>query len=813
MDRPTRRIDWYRTKVKPELMRELSESSDLKGLFQAGGHLGLVAMSGGLAVFVSLNYAWFWLIPVLFVHGTFCSNMNAGVHELIHERVFKTPWMNRAALSIISFMTWWNHRFFLLSHNEHHKYTLHQPDDLEVTLPQHLTFPQIVESFIIDYKTPFRKFRDHARLAMGRTKGSWEEHVIRREDKKTQQWVFNWSRIMLAGHGAVLFYSIYSGLWILPIVVSLGRFYAGGLALLVGATQHIGLVDKVNDFRVCCRTIQLNRFFAFLYWNMNYHIEHHMYPVVPCYNLPRLHEAIKHELPRTPKGLFETWVQIAYILNRQKYEPDYQYRAPLPTDPVESSVDQAPVVEEMEKEVVIAKVWECALCGFIYDEEAGLPEEGIEPGTRWDDIADDWICPVCGVSKAQFKMIEISREVAAKKQANPIDAYGDPIIIVGSGIAGYNLAREIRKHDDSVRLMMITRDGGESYYKPMLSNALTTGKHVDDLVLAEHAKMANQLKLEIFTHTNVTEIDSENKTIKTSGGDYKYHKLVLALGADQISLPIQGNEAHQILTVNDLDDFRKFTQALPKAGKVAVIGAGLIGCEFANDLASSGYSVDVMDIADRPLAQLLPEGLSKNLEFILAQIGVSWQMGCSVSSINKGTERPYVCQLSDGRELEADLVLSAVGLRPRIELAKQAGLHTNKGIVVDESLATSDPSIYALGDCIEMNGELLPYVMPIMHETKALARTLTGDAAKVEYPVMPVTVKTASCHVTIIPPKRGAEGEWRYPQGEDGYIAEFYEAGEKLTGVALIGDASSKAESYVARLSENTSQPEPLVSV
>lgn len=101
----------------------------------------------------------------------------------------------------------------------------------------------------------------------------------------------------------------------------------------MGLPQHIGLVDVVNDFRLSCRTYYLAAPLEFLYWHMNYHIEHHMYPAVPCYHLPRLHELIRHELPHSPRGLTETWVQIAGILIQQKYDPAYQYRAPLPTDP------------------------------------------------------------------------------------------------------------------------------------------------------------------------------------------------------------------------------------------------------------------------------------------------------------------------------------------------------------------------------------------------------------------------------------------------------------------------------------------------
>lgn len=99
---------------------------------------------------------------------------------------------------------------------------------------------------------------------------------------------------------------------------------------LVGMPQHMGLRNNVPDFRLCCRTMTLNPLFSFLYWRMNYHTEHHMYPVVPCYNLPRLHALIRHDLPHTHHGLLATWLEIAYTMSRQKYEPGFQLDPSLP---------------------------------------------------------------------------------------------------------------------------------------------------------------------------------------------------------------------------------------------------------------------------------------------------------------------------------------------------------------------------------------------------------------------------------------------------------------------------------------------------
>lgn len=790
------RIDWYRTPVDPDLMRQLSEPNDRQGFIQAAGHLAILLLLGVITYFVWWHFAWYWVIPCLLAYGSAYNMLGAGVHELIHERVFKTPWLNRFFLVIFGFFSWVNYRLYLLSHNEHHKFTLHQPDDLEVALPTKIRIPWFFLGLFCSPQVAFSFLRTATELAIGVKRGPWIKHLLDNAEPRTRRWVYGFSRYHLLGHGLIVGLSLYHGQWIIPLLTTFAPTYATFVPMLTGLPQHAGLVDNVNDFRLCCRTIYLNPLFTFLYWRMNYHIDHHMYPVVPCYNLPKLHEAIKHELPRTPKGLWETWVQICYILERQKREPDYQYRAPLPTDPPSISPDPTPRNKGSKRETVTTKVWECTLCGFIYDEREGLPEEGFAPGTAWGDIPDEWVCPVCGVAKSQFKMIEITREAAVTRTPQPIDAHADPIVIVGSGIAGYGLVREFRKHSPDQPVVIITQDGGESYYKPMLSNAMTVGKQANDLVLAEHGQMAEQLNARVMTHTKVVWIDAKTKTIKTTNEDIRYHKLVLAVGADQIELPIEGDAADRILTVNDLDGFRAFTQVLAPGARVLLIGAGLIGCEFANDLVLSGHAVTVVDIADHPLNRLLPPELGDALRDELAAVGTSWMLGCSVQRIEAvtGTSDVVRCVLSNGRSLEADIVLSAVGLRPRTTLAAQAGLEFERGILVNAMLQTSDPNIYAVGDCIEFDGQLMPYVMPIMHEGKALARTLAGQPTTVDFPVMPVTVKTTTCPAVVAPPRPEADGRWHVERDR---AAVYRDPSGTMQGFALLGGATEQTARYV----------------
>ncbi|MDB5809405.1 MAG: FAD-dependent pyridine nucleotide-disulfide oxidoreductase [Betaproteobacteria bacterium] len=375
----------------------------------------------------------------------------------------------------------------------------------------------------------------------------------------------------------------------------------------------------------------------------------------------------------------------------------------------------------------------------------------------------------------------------------------NPIVIVGSGLAGYNVARELRKLDKETPLTLISADSAYFYSKPMLSSALGSGKTPEAIPMNTAEQMATQLNATVRPHVHVTAIDPAQKAVHLYQETLPYSKLVLALGADQIRLTISGNAAERVMTVNDLTDYTQFREAIAGKEKIAVIGGGLIGCEFANDLTAGGFKVSVIDIAPQPLSRLLPPQGAAMLQSKLAALGVEWHLGTSVSAINGDGDKVKLT-LASGEILEVDIVLSAVGLRPRIALAQAAGLTTNRGIVVDRSLATSNPDIYALGDCAEVAGLVLPYVMPIMHSARALAATLSGKPTAVSYPAMPVLVKTPACPTIISPPAAGVAGEWTATADADGVKSLFQDSAGKLLGFALNGKATAERAALAPQL-------------
>ncbi|MFC3152623.1 NAD(P)/FAD-dependent oxidoreductase [Litoribrevibacter euphylliae] len=360
-----------------------------------------------------------------------------------------------------------------------------------------------------------------------------------------------------------------------------------------------------------------------------------------------------------------------------------------------------------------------------------------------------------------------------------------PIVIIGSGLAGYGVAKEFRKLNTETPLLIITHDDGRSYSKPMLSAGFTKDKTAAALAMANAGEMATQLKASIRTQAEVTAIDTEAHILSLGEEEIPYSKLVLAMGAKTHKAPIEGDGSDFVFSVNDLVDYDRFRQAAIGKKKVAIIGAGLIGCEFANDLRNGGYDVDVVAPSQTVLPNMLPEAAAQVLQQGLEAAGVRFHLGALANRVVTQDDGVKVC-LSNGEELEVDLVLSAIGLTPRVELASKAGLSYNKGIVVDRTLQTSQQDIYALGDCAEVDGLVLLYVLPLMASARALAKTLNGDVTDVQYGAMPVVVKTPACPTVIAAPVDQA-GEWVVEgEGQD-LSCKFLDAEGNLKGFVLTG--------------------------
>lgn len=454
------------------------------------------------------------------------------------------------------------------------------------------------------------------------------------------------------------------------------------------------------------------------------------------------------------------------------------------------------------------KVWECIVCGWQYDEALGWPEDGIAPGTRWEDIPDDWVCPECGVGKCDFEMVAISESAApavaeidtttvSTNAFDNLDGSLAPLVIVGSGLAGYNLARQYRQLNTTRPVVMLSQDDASFYSKPALSTGMHKGKSAKALVTKEADTMAMELALDIRSFCDVQSIETASHTVRTNRGDFHYHQLVLATGSLAIRPPMDGDAANKVFQVNNLQEYATFRAAMAGTKRLVIIGAGLIGAEFCNDLVLSGFQIDIIDPLPHMIGNLLPAAASKRLEEAYRGLGVTMHFGQTANRVdNHG--RGYKVTLANGEVLECDAVLSAVGVRPNTALAEMAGINVARGIVTDTKGQTSAEHVYALGDCAELGGQVRLYVAPLVTSADAIASTLNGQSKTIELPPTPVTIKTTHHPVVVLPVAREAKGEWVIDSDSaSGVAARFIDANQRVLGFALTGDCTSQKDRYL----------------
>ena len=320
----------------------LMRRSDFRGWVQTILHLGLFFITASIAfwVYQQVNSTnWFWLLPclllALMVHGTIGPFMGLiAVHELQHRTVFKTRWLNVWFERIYSFISWSDYIWYQQSHAIHHRATCHKEYDGEVVLPIRFSIrkPRVWLGLLLyDPRNTWNRLKVVWNHANGRTRGDWYNHVLPSSNPKLRQQHKNWARFLLFGHATLALLFIATGNWFLIVVFTIGTQYCGWLGFLCGLPQHYGLNSDCPDFRTNTRTFTCSWLPAFYYWNMQYHLEHHMYPAVPFYNLPKLRKALEHDLPIAPHGLRATWQEMLAIRQKVLSDQNYVFWPELPS--------------------------------------------------------------------------------------------------------------------------------------------------------------------------------------------------------------------------------------------------------------------------------------------------------------------------------------------------------------------------------------------------------------------------------------------------------------------------------------------------
>jgi rubredoxin-NAD+ reductase len=415
----------------------------------------------------------------------------------------------------------------------------------------------------------------------------------------------------------------------------------------------------------------------------------------------------------------------------------------------------------------------CEACGYIYDEAKGDPDSGLPAGTRFEDIPEDWQCPLCGMMKSDLRLLAEQPALVRTKRrpASPapraLAAASDVprgstehLVIIGAGVAGWSVAEAVRRRDSQRRILLVAACDASVYPKPAISTALAQRRTPNDLIEHSAEDRAAELGIEVRPRSRVLKIDTARRRLITGTGPVQFGQLVLALGARPRPVALAGEAKDRLLHVNDLPSYRRLRAALDSGVEhVTLVGAGLIGCELADDLRAGGFQVALVDPADRPLNTLLPPPMSNALYERFATAGVTWHLGETLKRLDPagqdGGQQPgdrraqFLAHLSSGTVLSTDLVLAATGLVANTALAEKAGIAVDHGVRVDRHLRTSVPDIYALGDCATVEGQAFSFIEPIRRQAEAIAAELCGEPEPF-VPMPPlVRVKTPTLPLTI----------------------------------------------------------------
>lgn len=354
--------------------------------------------------------------------------------------------------------------------------------------------------------------------------------------------------------------------------------------------------------------------------------------------------------------------------------------------------------------------WRCLVCGHIHIGE-NPPE----------------ICPACGVSPENFVREGMEDEF--------IDDTEERFVIIGGGIAALSAAQALRKRNRTAAIIMLAEEGARPYYRPALSDLLSRELPENRLyVFDQNWYEENQIDLK--TDSKVVRIDTAQKEVELeSGQKIEYDKLIIATGARSNVPPIKGVDLPGVYSLRSLDDALKLKEAMKTAARAVVIGGGVLGLEAVEEMINSGIKVAVVEFSQRLMPRQLDEAASLRLQELMREQGVSLYLGVATEEI-LGGEKAEGVKLSDSTVLEADLILLSVGVRPNVELAREAGIEVEQGIVVDDNMRTGATGVYAAGDVAQF-GERPIGLWPVSMEMGRIAgAAAAGDWVQYKQPLL-----------------------------------------------------------------------------
>lgn len=366
------------------------------------------------------------------------------------------------------------------------------------------------------------------------------------------------------------------------------------------------------------------------------------------------------------------------------------------------------------------------------------------------------------------------------------------LIVIGNGMAGCRAVEEIIARDgERFRITIFGAEPRVNYNRIMLSPLLAGEKSFEDIVINGH-EWYEENHIELVAGDPIVAIDRASRTVTArSGRAETYDKLLLATGSDPFIIPVPGHDLHGVVTFRDMDDVGAMLRAASGGGDAVVIGGGLLGLEAAHGLTLRGMKVTVIHLMGTLMERQLDEAAGWLLKSELERRGQTILTGADTAEIY-GQGRVEGVRLKDGRDIPASIVVMAVGIRPNIKLAREAGLAIGRGIHVDDHLVTSDPDILAVGECVEHAGQVYGLVAPLWEMCRSLADGLVAEPNAYTGSVTSTKLKVSGIDVFSAGDFSGGEGceDIVMRDASRGVYKRVIVKDDRLVGAVLYGDTA-----------------------
>ncbi|PTI10775.1 nitrite reductase large subunit NirB [Staphylococcus warneri] len=373
------------------------------------------------------------------------------------------------------------------------------------------------------------------------------------------------------------------------------------------------------------------------------------------------------------------------------------------------------------------------------------------------------------------------------------------LVMIGNGMAGLRTIEEILDRDPQrFEITIIGKEAYPNYNRIMLSNILQNKMTVEETIMNSYDWYAEH-DIKLVNNDPVTILDREKKTVLTeSGQSFEYDQCIIATGSKAFVLPIPGSDLPSVIGWRTIDDTKRMMEIAQTKHKAIVIGGGLLGLECARGLLDQGMEVTVVHLAEWLMEMQLDRKAGQMLKNDLEQQGMRFELQANTQEI-LGHEDVESVRLADGRVLEADLVVMAVGIRPYTEVAKAAGLDVNRGIIVNEFMQTNDPNIFAVGECAECEGKVYGLVAPLYEQGIVLADYLTNKETNGYHGSTTFTsLKVSGCDLYsagIIEETDDIHGIEIFNSIDNNYKKVFLKDGE-VVGAVLYGNTDDGSRFY-----------------